>query len=128
MKWCNKKSREVKRIIMLYLYFSIQIQLDKRPLAPGTSREASGVPCLHPRRGLTLLSPVCIKAIILEFKMHCVSTVLTFTNWVGRLLSWSWWISTSGVILISYKSASMIFSLCLGRLEKQVSWKKFVQV
>ena len=26
---------------------------------PGTSREASGVPCLNPRRGLTLLSPVC---------------------------------------------------------------------
>ena len=33
--------------------------LDKRPLSPGTSREASGVPCLNPRRGLTLLSPVC---------------------------------------------------------------------
>src|SRR5574340_1406374 len=27
-----------------------QIQLDKRPLSPGTSREASGVPCLNPRR------------------------------------------------------------------------------
>ena len=26
-----------------------QIQLDKRPLSPGTSREASGVPCLNPR-------------------------------------------------------------------------------
>src|SRR5574337_521541 len=36
-----------------------QIQLDKWPLSPGTSREASGVPCLNPRRGLTLLSPVC---------------------------------------------------------------------
>src|SRR5574337_631135 len=36
-----------------------KIQLDKRPLSPGTSREASGVPCLNPRRGLTLLSPVC---------------------------------------------------------------------
>src|SRR5574340_25549 len=36
-----------------------QIQLDKRPLSPGTCREASGVPCLNPRRGLTLLSPVC---------------------------------------------------------------------
>src|SRR5574340_621934 len=36
-----------------------QTQLDKRPLSPGTSREASGVPCLNPRRGLTLLSPVC---------------------------------------------------------------------
>ena len=24
-----------------------------------TGREASGVPCLNPRRGLTLLSPVC---------------------------------------------------------------------
>src|SRR5574340_230572 len=36
-----------------------QRQLDKRPLSPGTSREASGVPCLKPRRGLTLLSPVC---------------------------------------------------------------------
>ena len=36
-----------------------QIQPDKRPLSPGTSREASGVPCLNPRRGLTLLSPVC---------------------------------------------------------------------
>src|SRR5574339_630012 len=35
------------------------IQLDKRPLSPGTSREAGGVPCLNPRRGLTLLSPVC---------------------------------------------------------------------
>src|SRR5574337_1071138 len=34
-----------------------QRQLDKRPLSPGTSREASGVPCLNPRRGLTLLSP-----------------------------------------------------------------------
>ena len=32
---------------------------NKRPLSPGTSREASGVPCLNPRRGLTLLSPVC---------------------------------------------------------------------
>src|SRR5574337_13683 len=36
-----------------------QIQLDKWPLSPGTPREASGVPCLNPRRGLTLLSPVC---------------------------------------------------------------------
>src|SRR5574340_1026919 len=27
-----------------------QIQLDKRPLSPGTSREASGVPRLDPRR------------------------------------------------------------------------------
>src|SRR5574342_683001 len=36
-----------------------QIQLDKRPLPLGPSREASGVPCLHPRRGLTLRSPVC---------------------------------------------------------------------
>src|SRR5574339_82244 len=36
-----------------------QIQPDKRPLSPGTSREAGGVPCLNPRRGLTLLSPVC---------------------------------------------------------------------
>src|SRR5574340_1177684 len=36
-----------------------QIQLDKRPLSPGTSREASGVRCLNPRRGLTLLSQVC---------------------------------------------------------------------
>src|SRR5574337_1186472 len=36
-----------------------QIQLDKRPLSPGTSREAGGAPCLNPRRGLTLLSPVC---------------------------------------------------------------------
>src|SRR5574337_1355138 len=36
-----------------------QRQFDKRPLSPGTSREASGVPCLNPRRGLTLLSPVC---------------------------------------------------------------------
>src|SRR5574342_128592 len=36
-----------------------EIQLDKRPLSPGTSREAGGVPCLNPRRGLTLLSPVC---------------------------------------------------------------------
>ena len=36
-----------------------QIQLDKWPLSPGTPREASGVPCLDPRRGLTLLSQVC---------------------------------------------------------------------
>src|SRR5574340_13245 len=36
-----------------------QIQLDKRPRSPGTAREASRVPCLNPRRGLTLLSPVC---------------------------------------------------------------------
>src|SRR5574340_371861 len=28
-----------------------QIQLDKWPLSPGTPREASGVPCLNPRRG-----------------------------------------------------------------------------
>ena len=35
-----------------------QIQLDKWPLSPGTPREASGVPCLNPRQGLTLLSPV----------------------------------------------------------------------
>src|SRR5574341_717341 len=33
-----------------------QIQLDKWPLTPRTPREASGVPCLNPRRGLTLLS------------------------------------------------------------------------
>src|SRR5574337_161527 len=32
-----------------------QIPLDKWPLSPGTPREASGVPCLNPRRGLTLL-------------------------------------------------------------------------
>src|SRR5574337_228464 len=37
-----------------------QRQLDKRPLSPGTSREASGVPCLKPRRGLTLLPPVSL--------------------------------------------------------------------
>ena len=36
-----------------------QIPLDKWPVSPGTPREASGVPCLNPRRGLTLLSPVC---------------------------------------------------------------------
>src|SRR5574341_1624874 len=36
-----------------------QIQLNNWPLSPGTPREASGVPCLNPRRGLTLLSPVC---------------------------------------------------------------------
>src|SRR5574337_2146994 len=35
-----------------------QIQLDKWPLSPGTPREASRLPCLNPRRGLTLLSPV----------------------------------------------------------------------
>ncbi|HVR34951.1 MAG TPA: hypothetical protein VMS21_03790, partial [Methylomirabilota bacterium] len=29
------------------------------PVSPGTPREASGVPCLNPRRGLTLLSQVC---------------------------------------------------------------------
>src|SRR5574337_1135061 len=33
-----------------------QIQHDKWPLSPATPREASGVPCLNPRRGLTLLS------------------------------------------------------------------------
>ena len=36
-----------------------QIQLDKWPLSPGTPREASRVPCLNRRRGLTLLFPVC---------------------------------------------------------------------
>ena len=36
-----------------------QIPLDKWPVSPGTPREASGVPCLNPRRGLTLLSQVC---------------------------------------------------------------------
>src|SRR5574341_841878 len=30
-----------------------QIPLDKWPVSPGTPREASGVPCLNPRRGLT---------------------------------------------------------------------------
>src|SRR5574340_572854 len=35
-----------------------QRQLDKRPLSPGTSREAGGAPRLNPRRGLTLLSPL----------------------------------------------------------------------
>lgn len=49
------------------------------------------------------------KAIILEFKMRYVSTMLTFTNSVRPLLSWSWWISTSGMILMSYKSALMSF-------------------
>ena len=38
---------------------SFQIPLDKWPVSPGTPREASGVPCLNPRRGLTLLSQVC---------------------------------------------------------------------
>ena len=46
------KSEEIQEILH-------QIQLDKRPFSPGTSREASGVPCLNPRRRLTLLSPVC---------------------------------------------------------------------
>ena len=32
-----------------------QIQLDKRPLSPGTSREASGVPCLNPRRVICII-------------------------------------------------------------------------
>ena len=41
-----------------------QIQLDKRPLSPGTSREASGVPCLNPRPGLTLLSQLCRDLVI----------------------------------------------------------------
>ena len=36
-----------------------QIPLDKWPVSPGTPQEASGVPCLNPRRGLTLLSQVC---------------------------------------------------------------------
>src|SRR5574340_534649 len=36
-----------------------QMPLDKWPVSPGTPREASGVPCLNPRRGLTLLSQVC---------------------------------------------------------------------
>lgn len=49
------------------------------------------------------------KAIILELKMCYVSTMLTFTNSVRPLLSWSWWISTSAMILMSYKSASMSF-------------------
>src|SRR5574337_568739 len=48
-----------------------QIQLDKRPLSPGTPREASGVPCLNPRRGLTLLSPVCRDPAIQEPPVGC---------------------------------------------------------
>src|SRR5574340_263304 len=36
-----------------------QMPLDKWPVSPGTPREASGVPCLNPRRRLTLLSQVC---------------------------------------------------------------------
>src|SRR5574340_586585 len=36
-----------------------QMPLDKWPVSPGTPREASGVPCLNPRRGLTILSQVC---------------------------------------------------------------------
>src|SRR5574340_963955 len=43
-----------------------QIPLDKWPVSPGTPREASGVPCLNPRRGLTLLSQVCIRAAATE--------------------------------------------------------------
>ena len=34
---------------------SFQIQLDKRPDTPFTTREASRVPCLNTRRGLTPL-------------------------------------------------------------------------
>ena len=48
-----------RRITIGHLDPTFQIQLDKRPLSQGTSREAGGVPCLNPRRGLTLLSPVC---------------------------------------------------------------------
>ena len=57
-----------------------QRQLDKRPLSPGTSREASGVPCLNPRRGLTLLSPVCRDPAIGVW-----SEVLC-----GSCLNWKW--------------------------------------
>ena len=35
------------------------IQLDRWPVIPWTTREASGVPLLHTRRGLTLLSQLC---------------------------------------------------------------------
>ena len=45
---------------------NLAIELNGQPplqvyikLSPGTSREAGGAPCLNPRRGLTLLSPVC---------------------------------------------------------------------
>lgn len=49
------------------------------------------------------------KAIPFKLKVCSVSTMLTFTNSVGPLLSWSWWISLSEMILMSYKSASCLF-------------------
>ena len=63
------------------------------------------------------------KTIIFEFKMCYISIVLTSTNLVRPLLSWSWWISTREVILISCKSASFSFVLfvCLRRLSTHVS-------
>ena len=39
--------------------YDYTVEVRNRLKGPGTSREASGVPCLNPRRGLTLLSPVC---------------------------------------------------------------------
>ena len=63
-----------------------QIQLDKRPLSPGTSREAGGAPCLNPRRGLSRL-------------------VITFLPRSKRLLI-SWLQSPSSVILEPQKIKS----------------------
>ena len=40
---------------VLFSLFTLEISFDFMD----TSREAGGVPCLNPRRGLTLLSPVC---------------------------------------------------------------------
>ena len=38
---------------------ALQIAVKRREVKGKGSREAGGVPCLNPRRGLTLLSPVC---------------------------------------------------------------------
>ena len=46
-------------VLKVYLESLPADAIDRIEVITGTSREAGGVPCLNPRRGLTLLSPVC---------------------------------------------------------------------
>src|SRR5574340_1216965 len=60
-----------------------QIPLDKWPVSPGTPREASGVPCLNPRRGLTLLSQVCrFVSALKDNKIHNPASIGAFLSGV----------------------------------------------
>ena len=49
----------LKHIVYFLGEYSAQTPIAQETELNGVSREASGAPCLNPRRGLTLLSPVC---------------------------------------------------------------------